>query len=230
MATLFMVATPIGNLKDITFRAVERLWNVDVLLCEDTRKTGRLLKHYEGYSCGKKPKLLSYTDFNRTKRIPYILTLLQEGKNVAFVSNAGAPLISDPGYKLVQAVYNLNDQSIAVDVLPGANAVVTALQVSGLPPDRFCFVGFLPRNKAKRRRFLQKLPHTTIVAFESPRRLTQSLNDILEVCGDVHIAVCLEMTKIHQAVMRGTVQEVIDKIGDSIKGEATIVFNYENAG
>lgn len=226
MSTLYLVCTPIGNLKDITFRSAEVLWQVEVVLCEDTRKTGRLLKKYSEFGRGTKPKLLSYTDYHRHRRIPEVIKMLKQGKDVALVSNAGAPLISDPGYKLVEEVINLQKEypSVKVVSLPGPSAVITALQLSGLPPDKFSFLGFVPKKKNQRRKFLTGLPSTTVVVFDSPHRLVDTLRDLRETRGDVKMAVCREMSKLHQEVFRGSVSEGIEHFEEEeVKGEVTLV-------
>jgi len=229
VSTFYLISTPIGNLGDITFRAAKALWSVDVLLCEDTRHTGKLLEKYREYQVGPKPKLLAYTDFNRGKRIPQVVALLKEGKDIGLVSNAGTPLISDPGYKLVREVIKLAETNpdVGLTVLPGANAVLPAVLLSGLPPDRFYFAGFLPRKSFQRRKFLSDLPRTTIIAYESPRRLVRSLGDIKEVLGDIPVAICQEMTKLYESVFRSTIGEAIQDFSkrDKIRGEIVLVLD-----
>ena len=217
---LYLVSTPIGNLKDITLRAIEVLSSVDVIACEDTRKTGLLLQKLE---IKTKPQLLSYYEENEQGRIPQIIGFLKQNKSVALVSNAGTPTISDPGYKLVRECLN---QGIAVESIPGPSSVLTALTVSGLPTDKFLFLGFLPKKEGKRKTILESLPKkTTIIFFESPFRLLKTLKELKEIFGDIDIVICRELTKIFEEIQR-------EKIGDLInhfeqikpKGELTILF------
>ncbi len=215
MPTLYIVATPIGNMEDITLRALKVLDEVPLIAAEDTRKTGRLLSSF-----GIKTKLTSYHEHNKMSKLPSLLRHL-EGKDLALVSEAGMPGISDPGYELVSAAI---ERGIRVVPVPGASALVTALAVSGLPTDGFTFVGFLPRKKGQRRRLLEGVAAEgrTIVAFEAPHRLAAALNDILDVLGDRRIAVCRELTKMYEEVFRGRVSDAIAHFGEPI-GEFTLV-------
>ncbi len=215
---LFVVPTPIGNLQDITLRALEVLKQVAIIAAEDTRHTGKLLAHYEI----KKP-MLSYQEHNEAQRIPRIIQLLLEGQNVALVSDAGTPAISDPGFKLVRQAIA---QSIEVDVLPGASSLLVGLVGSGLPTDRFYFGGFLPRTSAKRQRFLIPLTQlqATLVFFESPHRVMATLADAYQVLGDRQVVVARELTKLHQIYWRGRLS-VIDPSLERIKGEVVLVIN-----
>jgi 16S rRNA (cytidine1402-2'-O)-methyltransferase len=216
--TLFLVGTPIGNLEDITDRARRTLSEVDLVVAEDTRRTGKLLAHI-----GVKKPLLSFFEGNETERIPQLLGRLREGANVALVSDAGMPGLSDPGYRLVAACV---DADIAVDVAPGPSAVLTALVVSGLPTDRFVFEGFLPRAGTHRASRLEALAEErrTIVLFESPKRVERTMKDLLGALGDRRVAVARELTKLHQEVLRGTLTEVLARLaGRELKGEVAIV-------
>lgn len=229
MGKLYLVSTPIGNMTDVTFRALDVLFQVDLILSEDTRETLKLLNHYKKPTLTI-PKLLSYHDHNREQRIPYVLKLLAQGQQIALVSDRGTPLLSDPGYKLVAQVIKLmkGNSSIEIDSVPGANALLPALQLSGLPPDRFCFVGFLPRTESKRQEFLKELPQTTIVAYESPQRLLESLNSIDAVLGNVPIAVVGDISKKYQKVHRGYPHEVIEVLESDTelqRGEFVLVLN-----
>ena len=215
---LFLVGTPIGNLGDMTERAKETLAGVDVVAAEDTRRTGRLLSRF-----GIKRPLVSLFEGNEARRTAELLTGLREGKDVALVTDAGMPLISDPGHRLVRACV---DEGIDVRVVPGPSAVTAALAVSGLPSDRFVFEGFLPRKAGDRRERLRSLAdeQRTIVVFESPVRLETLLRDVLEEVGDRRVAVARELTKLHEEVVRGRASEVLARLGGSEpKGEVVVV-------
>jgi len=215
MPILYVVATPIGNLEDISLRALRVLREVKLIAAEDTRKTRRLLTAYE-----IKTPMTSYFEHNKLTKLDYILDQLKE-RDIALVSEAGMPGISDPGYELIAAVSKYN---IPVVPIPGASAITTALAVSGLPTDRFTFTGFLPNKAAARRRALEALKDEpgTIIALEAPHRLAATLEDILHTLGDRHIAVCREMTKLHEEIFRGTVGEAI-KHFSAPRGEFTLV-------
>lgn len=215
MPTLYVVATPIGNLEDITLRALRILGEVDLIAAEDTRKTKRLLAKY-----GINTKLTSYHQHSKAGKTSYLLRELS-GKDVALVSEAGVPTISDPGGGLVRAAI---EEGIPVVSVPGPSAVATALAVSGMAADRFLFLGFLPRKKGERRRLLASVADEplTIVAFESPHRLCRALTDILEVLGDRRVAIGRELTKLHEEVFRGTVSEAIEHFAKP-RGEFTLV-------
>jgi len=215
MPTLYLVATPIGNLEDVTLRALRILGEVALIAAEDTRTTRKLLAHH-----AIKARLTSYHEHNKAQKIPDILSALERG-DVALVSEAGMPAVSDPGVDLVAAAVAAG---VAVVAVPGPSAVVTALAVSGLPTRQFTFVGFLPRRSGERRRLLSSLaaqPHT-IVALESPHRLLASLADLLAVLGDRRIAVCRELTKLHEEVFRGRTSEALAHFGEP-RGEFTLV-------
>lgn len=224
MEKLYIIATPIGNLKDITFRALETLQSVDIIICEDTRRTSLLLQHYQI----KKP-LLTLNDYNEAKVVPSLIQKLKEGQNLALVSDSGTPLISDPGYKLVRTCL---EQNIAVDSLPGPSAVVTALTLSGLPPDKFLFLGYLPEKPGKRIDLLQKLSPiynllpTTYIAFAAPHKLIKTLEDMLQVFGDIEVVLAHELTKIHQSVRKEKIKKWLENFRKQPpKGEYILLFN-----
>ena len=215
MSTLYLVATPIGNLEDITLRALRVLREVSLIAAEDTRTTRKLLSHYE-----IKARLTSYHEHNKAIKIPHILKALREA-DVALVSESGMPAVSDPGYDLVAAAA---EAGVPVVPVPGPSAVIAALAVSGLPTRQFTYVGFLPRRRGERRRLLSALAAQpqTIVAFESPHRLQAALSDLLAVLGDRRIAVCRELTKLHEEVFRGRISEAIAHFPEP-RGEFTLV-------
>lgn len=223
MSILYLVSTPIGNLKDITTRAKKVLSEADIIACEDTRKTGNLLKQL---SLPKK-ELLSYYEENEEKRIPEIIKLLKENKKIVLVSNAGTPAISDPGFKLVRECI---EKEIKVEAIPGASAILAALVVSGLPTNKFLFLGFLPKKQGKRKKIIASLPkETTIIFFESPYRLLKTLEDIKETLGNIEIVVCRELTKIHEEKRREKISEAINHFEKTKpKGEFTLVFNISS--
>ncbi|MCS7259989.1 MAG: 16S rRNA (cytidine(1402)-2'-O)-methyltransferase [Anaerolineae bacterium] len=201
MGILYLVATPIGNLEDITLRALRILRECDLIATEDTRTTGRLLTHF-----GIEKPLLSYFEHNKLQRLDQLLETLRRG-NVALVSEAGTPLFSDPGYELVRAALA---EGIPVVPVPGPSAIITALSVSGLPSDRFFFLGFLPRRAASRRALLDEVSgiRATLVCFEAPHRLYETLADMQAILGGSRpCAICRELTKRHEEVWRGTLAE-----------------------
>ncbi len=216
---LYIVATPIGNLGDITIRALETLAAVDAIACEDTRHTIMLLNRY-----GLHKPLLAYHDHNADEMRPDILQRLEAGQRIALVSDAGSPLISDPGYKLVR---DCADRKIFVTTLPGPSAAISALQLSGLPSDRFLFTGFLPPKAGARRTALSDLAKisASLVVFESPRRLAELLHEAAEVLGNRHGAVAREMTKIFEEVRRDTLQNLAAYYAETEppKGEVVVV-------
>ena len=215
MPALYIVATPIGNLEDISLRAVRTLREVKLIAAEDTRRTRQLLVTYD-----IKTPVTSYHEHNKWTKLEYILDCL-EGGDVALVCNAGMPGISDPGYELILTA---NRRGIPVVPIPGPSVVTTALVVSGLPTDRFIYIGFLPRKAGNRRRLLQSVADEsgTIVVLESPHRLGAALNDIWLVLGDRKVAVCRELTKIHEEVFRGTISQAIEHFTQP-RGEFTLV-------
>ena len=215
MPTLYIVATPIGNLEDITLRAVRILGEVGLIAAEDTRHTRRLLARYDIHT-----PLTSYHGHNRSAKLPSLLAALEE-KDVALVTDAGMPGISDPGYELV---HGAAEAGIRVVPIPGASAVTSALSVSGLPVGQFVYLGFLPRGKGDRRRLLESVAAELrgLVAFETPHRLRSALQDVLEILGDRQIAVCRELTKLHEEIYRGPVSEALAKFATP-RGEFTLV-------
>ena len=219
---LYVVATPIGNLEDITFRAINTLKQVDCIAAEDTRISYRLLKKYE-----IKKELIPFHIKNENSKVRYIVELLLSGKNVAIISDAGTPCISDPGYLLINKARNLD---IDVYSIPGASSVTLALSVAGLPSERFFFEGFLPKKKGRVTRiaYLSSLD-VSIVLFESPYRMIKTLNDILNIMGDRFVSVCKELTKINESNYYGKVSRIIldfDKM-TKVKGEYVIVVAKE---
>jgi len=215
MPVLYVVATPIGNLEDISLRALRVLREVKLIAAEDTRKTRRLLTAYE-----IKTPLTSYYEHNKLTKLDYILGQLKEA-DVALVSEAGMPGISDPGYELIVAA---GRHDIPVVPVPGPSAITTALAVSGLPTDRFLYIGFLPNKAAARRRALETVADEpgTIIAFEAPHRLGAALDDIFNTLGDRRIAVCRELTKLHEEIFRGTVKEAAMHFTEP-RGEFTLI-------
>jgi 16S rRNA (cytidine1402-2'-O)-methyltransferase len=222
MPTLYVVATPIGNLEDISLRAIRVLGEVKLIAAEDTRKTRRLLTAYD-----IKTPLTSYYEHNKLTKLDYILGRLQ-AEDVALVSEAGMPGISDPGYELILAAAK---QNITVVPIPGASAITTALAVSGLPTDRFTFIGFLPPRTAARRKALAAISGEpgTIIVLEAPHRLTAALADMLDVLGDRRIAVGRELTKLHEEIYRGTMGGAL-KHFTAPRGEFTLVIEGKRSG
>ena len=214
---MFLVGTPIGNLGDMSTRAREVLARVELVAAEDTRRTGRLLK-----SLDVSATLISLHDANERERTPTILEAMREGRSVALVSDAGLPLISDPGYHLVRAAIA---EGAEVQVIPGPSAALTALLVSGLPADRFAFEGFPSRKPGERVRRLNDLRHDprTTIFFESPVRVRTLLRDLLEIFGDRPAAICREMTKLHEEIVRGHLSEVLAAIDERPRGEVVVV-------
>jgi 16S rRNA (cytidine1402-2'-O)-methyltransferase len=217
-ATLYIIATPIGNLEDMTYRAVRILGNVDLIAAEDTRHSLKLLNHF-----GISRPLTSYFDHNQQFKGERILNALRQGKSVALISDAGTPCISDPGYQLVRDAVAEN---IPVVPVPGACAAVAALSASGLPTDSFTFAGFPPSRQGKRRTFLSgmhSLPGT-LVLYEAPHRLLETLNDIREVLGERQVIVARELTKMYEEFIRGSASEVISAVSQGIvRGEVVIL-------
>lgn len=214
---LYVCPTPIGNLRDITLRCLDVLSRVDLIACEDTRHTRVLLAHY-----GITSRLMSFHEHNEEQRLQVLLPLLREGKDVAVVSDAGMPGLSDPGFSLVRACAA---EGLPVTVLPGPSAVSTALVLSGLPSERFAFVGFLARGKNKLLDQVAAFDGTgaVLVAFESPRRIATSLAWIAERWPERQVVVCRELTKIYEEAIRGTAAEVQSRLPEPVKGEIVLV-------
>lgn len=217
-ATLYIVATPIGNLEDMTYRAVRILGEVDMIAAEDTRHSLKLLNHF-----GINRPITSYFDHNQQFKGERILNALRQGKSVALISDAGTPCVSDPGYQLVRDAVGEN---IPVIPIPGACAAVAALSVSGLPTDTFTFAGFPPSRQGKRRSFLKEMSALpgTLVLYEAPHRLEESLHDISEVLGERRIVVARELTKFYEELVRGNVSEVMARVAQGkVRGEVVIL-------
>ena len=214
---LYLVATPIGNLEDVTLRALRVLGEVDCVLAEDTRRTRVLMEHH-----GIRAKLTSYHAHNEAARLGAVLELLEHGRDVALVSDAGTPLLSDPGQRLVAAAAEAGYQ---VSCLPGASAPLAALSVAGLSADAFSFVGFLPRNAGLRQRRVAELRDRpeTLVFFESPRRVGDTLALLAEELGDRPACLARELTKLHEEVVRGTLRELAKRFETPPRGEVTLV-------
>ena len=216
--TLYIVSTPIGNLEDITLRALNILRDVQIIAAEDTRHTQKILQRYNISTAQT-----SYHDHNKEEKAEILISRLKEGRDIALVSDAGTPGISDPGYYLINRAI---EEGIKVTPVPGPTASIAALSISGLPTDAFVFEGFLPAKRMARQKKLRELSteRRTLILFEAPHRLASTLRDIAEVLGDRKIVLTRELTKIFEEVIRGRVSEVIAKIeGRSLKGEMTLL-------
>ncbi|NWF77437.1 MAG: 16S rRNA (cytidine(1402)-2'-O)-methyltransferase [Chloroflexi bacterium] len=215
MPVLYVIGTPIGNLEDISLRALRLLREVKLIAAEDTRTTRHLLNAYN-----IKTPVTSYHEHSKKAKLDYLLDHLEK-EDLALVSEAGMPGLSDPGYKLIVATI---ERGIPVVPIPGASAVITALVVSGLPTDQFIYVGFLPRRKGQRQRLLTSIldEPRTIVAFETPHRLKEALSDIEEILGDRRVSVCRELTKVHEEVFRGRVSQAREHFTEP-RGEFSLV-------
>lgn len=223
--TAYLVATPIGNLEDVTFRALTTLRSVDLVLAEDTRRTRKLLSHHD-----IRAPLAAYHEHNEKRKTPEMIDRLRSGQDLALVTDAGTPTISDPGYRLVREAV---EAGIRVVPVPGPSAVLAALTASGLPTDRFTFLGYLPRTSGARRSTLASVRHLpgTLVYLESPRRLLASLQDAAEILGGRDAAVARELTKVHEEYLRGTLDELAAALGaddtadderQAVRGEVTV--------
>jgi 16S rRNA (cytidine1402-2'-O)-methyltransferase len=224
---LYVVATPIGNLEDITYRAIRILREVDLIACEDTRQTRKLLEHY-----GIEKPTTSYHDYNEQERAPELVAKLQQGLSIAQVSDAGMPGISDPGYRVVRLAI---EQGISVVPIPGASALVSALAASGLPTDAFEFRGFLPAKSGQRRTALETLrdAQQTVIFYEAPHRISETLREIVEILGSQRqVVIARELTKIHEEFIRGTAAEVLKSLNSrELRGEITLLIGKaESAG
>ena len=217
--TLYIVATPLGNLEDITLRAIRVLKEVSVVACEDTRRTVKLLNRYE-----IRTPLFIFHEYNKLRAGASILRRLRDGESVGLVSDAGTPAISDPGYELVREAIGAG---IPIEVVPGPSALVSALVVSGLPTDHFTFEGFLPARRERRRKALESLGRETrtMIFYESPQRVASFLREAAEVFGDRRACVVRELTKIHEEILRGTLPELSLEVSrrESVRGEITVV-------
>jgi 16S rRNA (cytidine1402-2'-O)-methyltransferase len=227
MGILFVVSTPIGNLEDITLRALKVLSEVEMIACEDTRKTGLLLHRHQI----KKPRLLSFYEENEAERIPQIVKLIKEDNKIALVANAGTPTLSDPGFKLVRECLH---EGIKVESIPGPSAILTALTSSGLPTDKFFFLGYLPKKEGKRLKLLKNCSLNplacTLILFEAPHRLIKTLTAIQTIFGEIEIVICRELTKIHEEIRREKISQSIEYFGRvKPKGEFTLVFRQEKS-
>jgi len=215
--TLYLVATPIGNLEDITHRALRVLREVDLVACEDTRRTRRLLNHF-----GIKTKTISYHEHNERERAEQLSKLLKSGRNVAIVSDAGTPLISDPGFRIVQIAI---ERGLLVVPIPGATAFVAALVASGLPSDQFFFAGFLPARANARQAKLEELRSipSTLVFYEAPHRIALTLPAALDVLGNRPAAVARELTKVHEEIVRGSLEELAQHFSRAARARGEMV-------
>lgn len=240
MKTLFIVATPIGNLQDISLRAIKTLFEADVILAEDISKTRNLLRFIKDKypmlaDVARDHKLISFNEFEEVNKIPYVLSLLEEN-NIALVSSAGTPLISDPGFKLVRTAYT---RGIKIVSIPGPSSLIASLTLSTLPTDKFLFLGFLPRTPGKKISLLASVKKTlvlmtnekivpTVVFLESPHRIKQTLLTLSEVFGNIEIVICRELTKLYEEVVIGEISLVLEsKSFKNPKGEFVILFNLK---
>lgn len=229
---LYIVSTPIGNLDDITIRALKVLGEAAIILCEDTRHTGQLLhelkSRHPSYFGENKPQLVQYHEHNEDKKVAEVLGFLERGKKVALVSDAGTPLISDPGYPLVAACQR---KEIKVEVVPGASSILTALVSSGLPPYPFTFLGYLPEKSGKRKKLFEEIKKSqipsTYISFLSPYKFGGVFEDLQSILGNILIVIARELTKMHEEIKMGTVQEIQTEYEKNTpKGELTLLFHH----
>lgn len=217
---LYLVATPIGNLADISQRAVQILETVDLIACEDTRHSGKLLAHY-----GIKKKLVSYHEHNEQQRADELAEILEQGKSIAVITDAGTPGIADPSFRIVQKAFEIGAKVVPI---PGAVAFVNALIVSGLPSDSVFFGNFLPSKKGERRKRFEQVKEipATLVFYEAPHRIAKSLKDCLEILGNRQAAVARELTKLHEETVRGNLEELAERFSEhKVKGELVLVID-----
>ncbi len=226
---LYVVATPIGNLKDITLRAIEILKSVEYIACEDTRKTGMLLR---SIGVEKRAMLISYYEGTEEARIPNILNILLNGQDVALVSDSGTPAVSDPGFRLIRESLR---NGVKVVSIPGPSALISALVSSGLPTDKFIFLGFLPKKEGNRIKLLKNTKEgnskieSTIIIYEAPHRLLKVLKSMLEVYGDIQITLARELTKIHEEVKTDSIENFIEKYKkQDPRGEYVVLWNTKD--
>jgi 16S rRNA (cytidine1402-2'-O)-methyltransferase len=238
MGTLFIIATPIGNLDDISFRAIKTLFGVGIIACEDTRRTGLLMQslrnRYQGLmhdfvNENKKPHLVSYYEQNELQRIPEIISFLKNEMDVALVSDAGVPTISDPGFKLIRECAK---EGIKILSIPGASSILVSLTSSGLPTDKFTFAGYPPRKSGHRKTFFENIKKsqeflkTTIVLFEAPHKIVKTLSEMQGVYGDIDVVLARELTKIHEEFVRSKISVCLKRFTKKgPKGEFVIIFN-----
>ncbi len=232
---LYIVATPIGNMQDITVRAAKLLLQAKTIACEDTRRAGLFLQelrkeYLERPEEAQKPHLISFYEQNEEQKIPQIIEILKSGQDVALISDAGTPSISDPGFTVVREAIK-ND--IKVEGLPGASSVTLALTVSGLPTDKFTFVGYLPAKEGNAKKMLENIKKsqesllTTVIFFEAPHKLVKTLHLVEEVLGNMQIVACRELTKVHEEVIRCSISELIQKYAtQEPKGEFVLLFHF----
>jgi 16S rRNA (cytidine1402-2'-O)-methyltransferase len=219
---LYIVATPIGNMADITLRALEVLRGVDLIISEDTRETDKILKRYEIIK-----SQLSYRDQNHSSMLPKITSTLESGQNIALISDSGTPLISDPGYKLVR---ELVKRDFVIQSIPGPSALISALVESGFPTDKFSFLGFLPKSKNDRAKLLKGYgdKEATLIIYESPFRVIKLLEEVKGILGERFVCLANEMTKIHEKIIRGKVSDLLNTYSNSkIKGEFVVLVAKE---
>jgi 16S rRNA (cytidine1402-2'-O)-methyltransferase len=222
--TFYIVATPIGNLEDMTLRAIRVLKEVDLIAAEDTRHTRHLLDRYQ-----IETQLTSYHDHNKEEKAPVLVARMLEGKSVALVSDAGTPGISDPGYFLINLAI---DQKVPVVPIPGATAAIAALSVSGMPTDKFVFEGFLPAKHGARLKRLQELANEerTIIFYEAPHKIIKTIENMIEIFGDRRAVITRELTKIHEETIRGALSEILTRLHEgTIKGEFTVIVHGASA-
>ncbi len=234
MGVLYIVPTPIGNLGDITLRALQTLFAVDIIACEDTRRTGMLLEKLLNQYAGnpeekRKPQLISYYDQVEVSKIPELITLLQAGKSIALVSDAGTPALSDPGFKLVRSCL---EQKMKVVSLPGASSITTALVASGLPTDKFVFLGYPPHKPGHRISFFENIRKSlesvssTVILFEAPHKLERTLADMQSVFGDIEIVFARELTKVYEEVKRKKISDALVSFKkQEPRGEFVLLFH-----